>query len=96
MTDLIVSGTQSLGNLIRIQRLALGLRQQDLALSANVGVRFIVDIENGKQTCQIGLTLRLLEALGIRLVASTEPAPAPSSSSEEELGIEDDAEGYRL
>ncbi|MBZ6077355.1 helix-turn-helix transcriptional regulator [Microvirga puerhi] len=95
MENLPISGTQSLGALIRARRLALGLRQHDLALSANVGARFIVDIENGKETCQIGLTLRLLEALGVRLVASTDPAPVPPAASEDELGIEDEPGGYQ-
>ncbi|MGY3131203.1 y4mF family transcriptional regulator [Bradyrhizobium sp. USDA 4501] len=57
------------------RRRSLGLRQQDLALAADVGVRFIVDIENGKQTSQVGLVLRLLSALGITLIAEMNPAP---------------------
>jgi y4mF family transcriptional regulator len=89
-----IADTRTLGELIRSRRTALGLRQPDLALAANVGIRFIVDIENGKETCQIGLTLRLLKALGIDLVAHTEAAPSPSTSSPAEAGISDDDKGF--
>jgi HTH-type transcriptional regulator / antitoxin HipB len=81
--------TLTLGEAIRNRRTALGLRQQDLALTANVGIRFIVDIENGKETCQIGLTLRLLKALGIDLVAHTEPVTSPRAKPTSESGIAD-------
>ena len=33
----------------------------------NVGVRFIVDLEAGKETCQIGKVLYVLDMLGIKL-----------------------------
>ena len=60
-------------------------------MAANVGVRFIVDIESGKETSQIGLVLRLLKALGISLQTHMAPArPLPSSqSADDESGIFD-------
>jgi HTH-type transcriptional regulator / antitoxin HipB len=79
MTD--IPNTTTLGTLVRQRRNSLGLRQQDLALAANVGVRFIVDIESGKETSQIGLVLRLLKALGISLQANMAPAPPPPPQS---------------
>ncbi|WOH80352.1 helix-turn-helix transcriptional regulator [Bradyrhizobium sp. BEA-2-5] len=85
-----IPDTATLGTLVRQRRNALGLRQQDLALAANVGVRFIVDIENGKQTSQIGLVLRLLKALGISLQANMAPAPVlPVQTSDDDSGIFD-------
>lgn len=81
--DMAIITTSELGETIRNRRNSLGLRQQDLALAANVGVRFIVDIENGKETSQVGLVLRLLQALGIRLIAEMSPAPAARSADEE-------------
>ena len=77
MTDNHITDTRALGELIRSRRAALGLRQPDLALTANVGIRFIVDIENGKETCQVGLTLRLLQALGIDLICRDQFAMSP-------------------
>ncbi|MCP1835676.1 transcriptional regulator with XRE-family HTH domain [Bradyrhizobium sp. USDA 4532] len=52
--DMAITTASELGEAIRNRRRSLGLRQQDLALAANVGVRFIVDIENGKETSQVG------------------------------------------
>lgn len=57
-------------------------------MSANVGIRFIVDAENGKQTCQVGLLLHLLTALDIKLTASTPPSPtlALATLQDDEMG----------
>ena len=38
-----------------------------MALTAGTGLRFIVDLENGKATCQIGKALQVLQVLGIQL-----------------------------
>ena len=52
---------------MRQVRRVQGLRQEDLALTAGTAVRFISDLENGKETCQVGKVLSVLEALGIKL-----------------------------
>lgn len=43
------------------------MTQEDLALTSGTGVRFIVDLEKGKPTCQIGKVLAVLQTLGIRV-----------------------------
>ena len=63
------------GRMIRRRRKALGLRQRDLALSVDVGERFIVDLEAGKPTCQLGKALSVARALGIRLIEGPEARP---------------------
>ena len=65
-----VSDPSALGRAIRETRRALGLTQPTLALSAGVGVRFLVDIEKGKPTAQVGKIMRVLAALGIELQLS--------------------------
>jgi y4mF family transcriptional regulator len=65
-----VSGPQTLGRVVRETRRALGLTQPGLALSAGVGVRFLVDIEKGKPTAQIGKIMQVLAALGIEMQLS--------------------------
>lgn len=55
---------KSLGSLIRQERKRQGLRQQELAAVSGVGVRFLVELENGKATAQIGKALDVLAALG--------------------------------
>ena len=42
----------------------MGLTQPDLALTAGVGVRFIVDLEGGKPTVRLEQVLRVIDALG--------------------------------
>lgn len=59
---------KDLGTAIRKARRQQGLRQDQLAAAANVGVRFIVDLEAGKPTAQMGKTLTVLKALGLELV----------------------------
>jgi len=53
-----------IGALVRTVRKAQGLRQDELAGAAGVGLRFIVELEAGKPTAQIGKTLQVLAALG--------------------------------
>ncbi|ESQ92820.1 type II toxin-antitoxin system Y4mF family antitoxin [Asticcacaulis benevestitus] len=56
-----------LGRLIRDARKRQGLRQDELAGAANVGLRFVVELENGKPTAQIGKALTVLKTLGLVL-----------------------------
>ena len=54
------------GSLIRSRRKALGMRQDQLALATGVGRRFLIDLEAGKSSCQLGRSLLVAEALGVR------------------------------
>ena len=58
---------KDIGALIRQTRKAQGLRQDELAAAANVGVRFLIELESGKETAQIGKALSVLSALGIAI-----------------------------
>ena len=53
-----------IGDIVRTARKDASLRQDQLAGAAGVGLRFIVDLEAGKPTAQIGKTLQVLQALG--------------------------------
>ncbi len=59
---------KDLGTAIRAARHQQGLRQDQLAAAAKVGVRFIVDLEAGKPTAQIGKALAVLKALGLEVI----------------------------
>lgn len=52
---------------VRMERKRAGLRQDELAGAAGVGTRFIVELEAGKPSLQVGKTLRVLETLGVRV-----------------------------
>ncbi len=60
-----ITDTKNLGEYIKKLRKAQQLTQTDLAIAANVGVRFLVDLENGKKTAQIGKVIDVCNALGI-------------------------------
>ncbi len=56
-----------LGAAVRRARRRRGLRQEDLALGAGTGLRFIGELERGKPTVQLETTLRVLHALGVAI-----------------------------
>lgn len=70
----IIQDSSQLGRIVRETRKALGLNQADLALTAGVGVRLLVEIEKGKPTAQIGKVMQVLAALGIEVGLSPPPA----------------------
>lgn len=59
--------TAYIGDTIKKRRKQLGINQIDLAMVANTGRRFISDLENGKESCELGKTLAVLENLGLAL-----------------------------
>ncbi|WP_288414929.1 type II toxin-antitoxin system Y4mF family antitoxin [uncultured Novosphingobium sp.] len=56
-----------IGRIIRDERKSQGLRQDELAAASGVGLRFIVELEGGKATAQLGKVLDVLTALGCSL-----------------------------
>ncbi len=68
---------QEIGQMIRESRKRLGVTQKDLALTSGTGLRFVIDLEKGKETCQIGKVLTVLHTLGIG-IALTPPAVSES------------------
>ena len=70
---------KEIGKVVRETRKKLGVTQKDLALTAGTGLRFVIDLEKGKETCEIGKTLTILHTLGIRLTLTT-----PSTAAKEE------------
>ncbi|BBK38140.1 hypothetical protein STAQ_32180 [Allostella sp. ATCC 35155] len=68
MNELIENANQ-LGVAIASARKALGLTQRELALAINSGERFIVELEAGKPTAQLGKALAAAHAVGLRLTA---------------------------
>lgn len=59
--------TTEIGEIVRKTRIAQALRMEDLAAATGVSVSFISDLENGKETLQIGKALHVLNELGVRL-----------------------------
>jgi y4mF family transcriptional regulator len=64
-----ITDIKSLGLLIREERRAQGLTQEQLAGLTGVGVRFVRELEAGKESCQIGRALQVTTALGLEITA---------------------------
>lgn len=70
---------EGIGKLIRDTRKQLGVMQRDLALTSGTGQRFVIDLEKGKKTCEIGKALTVLQTLGIKITLT---APAASAKGD--------------
>lgn len=57
----------AIGQIIRDERKELSLRQDELAAASGVGLRFLVELERGKPTVQMGKVLDVISALGCEL-----------------------------
>lgn len=66
-----------IGEIVRLARKSAGLRQDELAGAAGVGLRFIVDLEAGKATAQLGKSLQVLKALGCSFEITAPPDLKP-------------------
>lgn len=75
-----------IGGVVRAARKDAGLRQYELAGAAGVGLRFIVELERGKPTAQVGKVLQVLDALGC-LVEILPPAGSSAGSSDGSPGV---------
>lgn len=80
-----ITSPETLGAVIRRTRKMLNVTQKDLALATGSGLRFIIDLEKGKPTCQLGKTLRVLHTLGIsvELVLPGESEPPERDGGEQ-------------
>lgn len=59
---------EEIGQLVRETRKKLGVTQRNLALTSGTGLRFIIELEKGKPTCQLGKVLTVLRTLGLKLI----------------------------
>ena len=62
-----VRSTLDLGYLVRVKRKELGVTQVQAAGLAGVGVRFLSELERGKDTLEVGKVLQVLNAVGLDL-----------------------------
>lgn len=66
-----IDDNKTLGALIRTERKRQGLTQEQLAGLAGVGVRFVRELEAGKESCRIGLAFTVLQTLGLSISVSS-------------------------
>ena len=70
---------KDIGQIVRKARKSLGVTQKALALTSGTGLRFVIDLEKGKETCQLGKVLTVLNTLGVGI--SLTPPSAPGKES---------------
>ena len=73
------------GSLIRSRRKEMQMRQDQLALASGVGRRFLIELESGKPSCQLGRSLLVAKALGLNLVDILVSGVASQSTTALEL-----------
>jgi len=81
-TAMDVSSFRDLAAIARGRRRELGLSQAELATRARVSRQWVSAFESGKATAEVGLVIRLLDALDLRLaVAEPEAAAGPRDTA---------------
>ena len=71
-----IEDISSLGQRIREARKVQGLTQQQFADIAGVGVRFLSELERGKETAEVGLVVKVLHTAGLELFLQPRGASA--------------------
>jgi y4mF family transcriptional regulator len=68
-----LNSAQQFGDMVRKVRKGLNLTQSQVAGASGTGVRFIVDLERGKPTCELDKALRIAHLLGIGIETTKIP-----------------------
>jgi len=66
-----VISSEDLGKIIRERRKELGLTQTQLAQLSGVGLRFISELERGKENVRLGYAIKIASNLGIDITAES-------------------------
>jgi y4mF family transcriptional regulator len=72
-----VLDSKSFGLIIRKERRSQKITQEQLAGLTGVGVRFVRELEAGKESCQIGRALQVAAALGLGVSVGSRLESAP-------------------
>lgn len=80
---MLIHDVRELGLRIRDQRLELGLSQVAFAKTIGVSRYWVMQIERGNRGAEIGLVLRALHALGLRLDVRSTGTPDAGATDPE-------------
>lgn len=70
-----VATAADIGRAVRKKRKEDGLTLADTAALCGVGYRFLSDLENGKETVQVGKILKVLTSLGLDMTIAARKWP---------------------
>ncbi|MBL6912168.1 MAG: helix-turn-helix transcriptional regulator [Puniceicoccaceae bacterium] len=76
---MIINSAKELGSLVRSKRKKRGWSQRELAAEVGVSPLWVSNFERGKSTAHIGLVLRTLKALDVRLTAGERVSKDPEA-----------------
>ena len=62
-----ITNVAQLGELLRSRRKEMGVTQEQAADLCDVGPRFIVELEKGKETAHLGKILQVMRGYGLQL-----------------------------
>lgn len=62
-----IASAEDLGRAIRCKRKEIGLRQETAAGMTGVGTKFLSQLENGKETAELGKALQVLQKMGLEV-----------------------------
>lgn len=62
-----INSPKELGRYLLKERKNLNLTQREISEFADVGRKFIIELEKGKETAQLGKVFELLNSLGLEL-----------------------------
>lgn len=70
-----------LGAIIRERRRELGLGQAELAQRIGVSRQWVIGVERGRARAELGLVLRALDVLGVRINTSSDAGQAKTRTT---------------
>jgi transcriptional regulator with XRE-family HTH domain len=70
-----IASSQDLGRIIKLKRKEVGIKQEVAAGISGVGTKFLSQLENGKETAELGKTLQVLRKMGLDLYIYPRSAP---------------------
>jgi y4mF family transcriptional regulator len=62
-----INDIKTLGAIVRKIRKEQGLTQEQLAATSGVGIRFVRELEQGKETCHIAKAFHVIKMLGVNI-----------------------------
>lgn len=86
-TPMEVDTLHQLAAAARARRVELGLSQAGLAARARVSRQWVSEFEGGKETAELGLVLRLIDALDLRLQLSP-VGSTPAAADDEAIDLD--------
>ncbi len=88
---MIVNSAREIGALVRTERKKRHWSQKELASKVGVSALWISQVERGKPTAHIGLVLRTLKTLDVKLWAGDQPAEKVGTRIDLDALLEPDA-----